>query len=78
MASGSGQIDAAPLHRFPAVFEIATHGSLSMIEIERDDIRAAVGERHGDMHGRGGFARSAFLIGEHDPVRMGHHRYSTV
>ena len=66
MAFGGGQIDAAFLGRPGAVFEIAVHRALPVIEIEGDHALARIGERDRDMDRRGRLARPALLVGEGD------------
>ena len=73
MAGSARQLDAALLRRFRAIFEIAVHCPLPVVEIEGDDFGPAIGQRHGDVDCGGRFAGAAFLVGEHDTMGRGGH-----
>ena len=66
--AGAGQRDAAPFHRLCAVLEIAVHGALACVEIDRRHPRALVGERDCDVDRRGRLAGAALFVGEDDAV----------
>ena len=74
MTASCRQSDRTTAHRFCAIFEIAMHRPLPMIEIESDDIGALKREGDGDMHCCRRFARSAFFIGEDNAMRLRNHQ----
>ena len=68
----AGKLLVEPAHRRVAIFEIAGHGPLALIEVERTDPVARRGERDRGVDRGGRLAGAALFIGEDDEVRLAH------
>src|ERR1700738_507817 len=66
---GHPQVEASLLGPCSPVVDIPRKALLSGIEIDCRDALTEIQKRDRDMHGCGGFARSALLITNHDDVR---------
>ena len=70
--AGLRQIAFEPAHRRVAVLEIAGHGALAAVEVERADAVAGRGERDRGVDRGRRLAGAALFIGEDDEMRLGH------
>ena len=66
----AGQILVEPGNRCVAVFEIAGHGPLAAVEVERGDAMARGGEGDGGVDRGRRLAGAALFIGENDEMRL--------
>ena len=67
---GYRNVNIAPIHRRPAILEIAIGGALPRIEIDYCDLVTLVSQRDGNMHGGCRLSGPAFLIREYDMMRF--------
>ncbi len=72
LVAGLRQGLVEPAHGRVAVLEIAGHGPLAAVEIERSDVVTGRGKRDRGVNGSGRFAGAALFIGEDDKMRLGH------